>query len=226
MPEATERVLRTQNQPETPETGVTRTLPFDLTQLRYAVAATDYGSFRRAAEALVLKQSTLSRRILLMEQRLGTALFERNRAGVRPTPAGMDFLRGARCLLHQAEQMAETAKAAGRGEAGRLTIGFYTSLSAGSLRGVLIDYRQLFPQVEIRIIQESRERLLAGIANRTIDVAIMPGDPRRRDDTAMRLWSESILVALPETHRLAYKYRETAECLYPITNVTSICGLV
>jgi DNA-binding transcriptional LysR family regulator len=183
--------------------GVARAVPFDLVQLRYAVAAAEYGSFRRAAEALNLKQSTLSRRILLMEQRLGAALFERTRSGVRPTLAGAEFLRSARHLIQQAESMAEMVKAAGRGEAGLLTIGCYTSLSAGNLRATLIDHRLRFPAVNIRIVQDSRDRLLTGIANGTIDAAIITGERYIQDGTAMGLWSERILVALPETHLLA-----------------------
>jgi hypothetical protein len=38
-----------------------RTPAVDLQHLRYAVAAADHGSFRRAADALLLRQSTLSR---------------------------------------------------------------------------------------------------------------------------------------------------------------------
>jgi len=61
-------------------------LAFDLRQLRYALAAAEYRSFRRAADALHVKESTLSRRIRQMEERLGVALFERSRAAVRIPP--------------------------------------------------------------------------------------------------------------------------------------------
>ena len=138
-----------------------------------------------------------------MEQRLGTLLFERTRSGVRPTPAGAVFLRSARHLIGQAESMAEMAKAAGRGEAGGLTIGCYSSLSAGNLRATLVDYRLRSPAVEIRVVQDSRDRLLTGITNGTIDAAIITGERYMENGTAMSLWSERILVALPEAHPLA-----------------------
>src|SRR5690349_24339937 len=59
----------------------------ELKHIRYAVAAADHRSFRRAAEALNLKQSNLSRGILQMECRLGVKLFERSKSGVCPTDA-------------------------------------------------------------------------------------------------------------------------------------------
>ena len=39
------------------------TLPVELKHLRYADAASQHGSFRKAADALGVKQSNLSRRI-------------------------------------------------------------------------------------------------------------------------------------------------------------------
>ena len=43
------------------------------------------GSFRRAAEALLLRQSTLSRCVRQLEESIGMAVFERSSGGVRPT---------------------------------------------------------------------------------------------------------------------------------------------
>jgi hypothetical protein len=53
----------------------------DLQHLRYAVAAADHGSFRRAAETLLLQQSTLSRCIRQLEHSIGLAIFEHRAAG-------------------------------------------------------------------------------------------------------------------------------------------------
>jgi DNA-binding transcriptional LysR family regulator len=178
-------------------------VPFDLRQLRYALVAAECGSFRRAADALRLKQSTLSRCILLMEQRLGTVLFERATSGVRLTPAGAEFLHRARHLIEQAESMTVLAKAVGRGEAGQLTLGFYVSLSAGNLRATLLEYKNRFPKIEVHLVQDSREGLRAGIMKGAIDTAIVTGDPNERDGAAMSLWSERVLVALPVDHPLA-----------------------
>jgi hypothetical protein len=44
---------------------------FSLQNLRYALAAADHGSFRRAADALFLRQSTLSRCVRQLEETIG-----------------------------------------------------------------------------------------------------------------------------------------------------------
>lgn len=70
-------------------------LAFDLRYLKYAMLVAEHGSFRRAASVLNLSQSTISRRIQLLERRLGVPLFERNHAGARTTLAGERFMRDA-----------------------------------------------------------------------------------------------------------------------------------
>src|SRR5258708_38357863 len=57
-----------------------RTFVVDLQHLRYAMAAADHGSFRRAADALLLRQSTLSRCIRQLEDSVGMVVFERGAA--------------------------------------------------------------------------------------------------------------------------------------------------
>jgi hypothetical protein len=60
-------------------------LALDLRHLRYAMVVAELGSVRRAADALNLSQSTISRRIQSLECRLGVSLFERSRSGARLT---------------------------------------------------------------------------------------------------------------------------------------------
>src|SRR3984893_1978590 len=136
--------------------GPIRTSAVDLVHLRYSVAAEDRGSFRRAAEALLLRQSTLSRCVRQLEERIEMIVFERSSGGVRATQAGRDFLRMARSILEQMDTLVASAHSAGRGEAGRLAIGFYTSLSAGNLRATLVDYAQRFPQIDLGMVESSR----------------------------------------------------------------------
>lgn len=180
-------------------------MPVELRQLRYAIAAADHRSFRRAAEALNLKQSTLSRRIRQLEERLNLVLFERSHAGVHLTAGGSEFLRAARHIIEEIDAMAASAIALGSGKAGGLSIGFYTSLSAGNLRATLIDFGKRFPDVGVRFVDNSRAQLLAAVKSRSIDIAIVTGELGDRSDgnVMMPLWNERIIVALSGNHSLA-----------------------
>ena len=180
-----------------------RSSAFTLQHLRYAISAEDHGSFRQAAEALLLRQSKLSRCIRQLEESIGMVVFERSSGGVRATHAGQKFLRAARSILEQMDALVAIANRTGRGEAGQLAIGFYTSLSNGNLRATLMDYARRFPQIGISMIESSRLRLATALRNGGLDIAIVTGESPLLDCKAAPLWSERILLALPEGHRLA-----------------------
>ncbi|HWL74661.1 MAG TPA: LysR family substrate-binding domain-containing protein [Burkholderiaceae bacterium] len=103
------------------------------------------------------------------------------------------------------DALVTSAKSNGRGEAGRLSVGFYTSLSAGNLRATLVDFRQRCPQVALGMVERSRMRLVTALRNGAIDVVIATDGGHVFDSNALPLWSERVLVALPEGHQLAGK---------------------
>lgn len=175
----------------------------DLRQLRYAVLAADYGSIRQAAEALLMKQSTISRSIRQLEDTLGVAVFARTSGGVHATGAGRQFLRMARSVLEQMDMIVSVAQANGRGGSGRLTVGFCTSLTTGNLRATLLEFRKRFPHVQLGTIERSRARLVTALRNGAIDIHIVTGDASSFYSKVMPLWSERILAVLPEDHALA-----------------------
>jgi DNA-binding transcriptional LysR family regulator len=175
----------------------------DFQHLYYAVAAADHGSFRSAAETLMVQQTTFSRCVRQLEHTIGTPVFERYSGGVRATQFGQSFLRLARSILEQVESIMTSAQMTQRGQLGRLSIGFYTSLSAGNLRSALVEYTQQFPQIEIEMIERSRNRLTTALRNGAIDAAIVTGERALLGSCSMPLWSERILAILPENHKLA-----------------------
>lgn len=178
-------------------------MPFDIRQLRYAVAASDHRSFHRAAHALGIEQSNLSRHIRKLEHATGATLFVRSRAGVTMTAAGESFLRDARRVIQQAERMTVRARAAGKGRAGGLMFGHHSPISAGNLRAVLFAWRDANPDVVVDGIEDGREALVAGLDSGVVDLAIMTGETAYPGTRRASFWSERVLVAMPKTHELA-----------------------
>jgi DNA-binding transcriptional LysR family regulator len=174
-----------------------------IQSLHYTVSVADHGSIRSAAETLMIQQSTLSRCIRQLEHTVGASIFERYSGGVRTTEFGQSLLRVARSVLEQVDGIVTSGQMTKRGEFGRLAIGFYTSLSSGNLRATLIEYTQQFPEITLEMIEHSRGRLAAALRNRAIDMAIVTGERSLLGSNSMPLWSERILVVVPEDHRLA-----------------------
>lgn len=78
-------------------------MDLDLRLVRAFVAVADAAHFGRAAQALSLDQSAVSRRVQRLERDLGVALLTRSSRSVRLTDAGRTFLPDARTLLRSAE---------------------------------------------------------------------------------------------------------------------------
>ncbi|WP_456718243.1 LysR family transcriptional regulator [Bradyrhizobium sp. USDA 4350] len=103
--------------------------------LRWAIVASQHRSLRQAAETLRVKQSTLSRRLRNLEQKLGGAIFERTKGGTRPTIEGQEFLNDDQRIVDDTEAMTGHLRSRWRGESGRLSIGVHASFSAGNQIG-------------------------------------------------------------------------------------------
>jgi DNA-binding transcriptional LysR family regulator len=178
-------------------------MSFDLRNLRYVIAAAEHGSFFRAALALEIEQSTMSRNIVRHEKRLGVKLFRRLHGCVLPTAAGAEFIRSARQLLAKADQLTEVMRSAGEGKTGRLTVGYSSPVPAGHLRATLLAWRDQSPDVELDRIEAQREALVAGLDAGVIDVAIMGGEMSYIRMQHAVFWNETVCVGLPASHPLA-----------------------
>jgi DNA-binding transcriptional LysR family regulator len=176
---------------------------FDMRQLRFAITAADHGSFYRAARALDVEQSTLSRAILKLERSIGMPIFERSRAGVTMTLAGTAFIRGAKLMVATADKMVAMMRAAGQGRAGGLMLGHNSSVTAGNLRAALKSWCEEHPDVEVECVEAGRSILFAGLDTGEIDMAILMGAANHDGFRCETLWSERMLVALPASHPLA-----------------------
>ena len=177
-------------------------LRIEVAHLRNAATAADYGSFRKAAEVLGIRQSTLSRSIRQLEHAASVSIFNRSTGGVVLTASGRRIVRTARVVLEQIDSLS-LAGANADERVARLSVGFCTSLSVGGLRSAIVDFRRKFPTVLVKTLERSRSRLAIALRNGTLDVIISTGTLPSIQCKSQPLWSERILVALPEDHDLA-----------------------
>lgn len=182
-------------------------MSIELRQLRYAVATADAQSFSRAAAALHVKQSTLSRRVLALEHRLGVKLFERTTRGAEPTESGRVFIEQARRIVTDVDNLRTTARNVSYGLHGRIAVGYCSPLMAGNLKRAITDYLTRYPDVQFDGVEAGPEKLLHGLESRTIDVAVAPIGLDELGLKSRPLWSERLFAVLPEDSPLLSKDR-------------------
>ncbi|WP_394707374.1 LysR substrate-binding domain-containing protein [uncultured Celeribacter sp.] len=175
----------------------------ELRHLRYFVAATEHGSFRKAAIALGIKQSTVSRRIRDLEDRLGASLFQRRATGVTLTQAGGQFWRRPRMALQNVSEGACDVAALGRSEKGRVRIGIFSSLASGFLRDLLDAFDRAHSGVSIELVNGNPAEHIASVRQLQLDVAFITGTSAWAGCDTAHLWTERVFLALPSGHSLA-----------------------
>ncbi|MEI9915413.1 MAG: LysR family transcriptional regulator [Methylovirgula sp.] len=120
-------------------------MALELEDMRSLIVMARHRSLRQAAIEMNVRQSTLSRRLHAMDGDLGVHLFERSTAGTRLTAVGHEFLAKARQIVEEADTAFAKLRTRALGKSGQLTIGVYTSFSAGNLRATLLEHRERFP---------------------------------------------------------------------------------
>lgn len=174
----------------------------DIRYLHYAEAVARLGSFRRAAHELGVDQSTVSRRLRAVEDRVGILLFERTRIGTRLTKPGAQFLADASQAVSQLQRAVERLD---KKRSNLVRIGVVNSLASGVLRSTLRHFIHTHPKAELTIRVGSVEEHFSQLAKGEIDLAFLPHRTQVEGLSMLPLWREHAVVALPTHHPLVSK---------------------
>ncbi len=171
---------------------------------RYFVAVAEELHFTQAALRLGISGPTLTQQIQKLESQLGVRLLKRKgNTKVVITQAGQRFLADAREALRHVEGAAVRARQAGRGELGRLELGFVVS-GAGLLRNWIGAFRLSHPAIDITVRRLVPMAQITGILRNELDAGFtrMP----RRFPSGVRgfeIYRRGMALALPIDHPLA-----------------------
>ncbi|WP_255609271.1 LysR family transcriptional regulator [Methylosinus sp. Sm6] len=180
-------------------------MPFELRHLRYVVAAADYGSFRKAAMALGVQESAVSRRIRDLEDRMGATLFVRHHSGACLTYAGHQFVVRARKAIDQLSCATRDVALIGRGEEGLVRIGIISSLASGFLAQLVQTYETKHGSVRLEFVEGGHDDHVPAIRQHRLDVAFLTRPSKADDCDVAHLWNERVFVAMSEGDELAAK---------------------
>lgn len=171
----------------------------DLNDLFYFAMVVEHGGFSQAGRALAMPKSKLSRRIGLLEERLGVRLIQRSTRRFSVTEIGQDYYRHCKAMLVEAEA-AEEAIALSRAEPrGVLRLACPIALLHARIGGMLADFLALHPQVTLQLDATNRR---VDVVGEGVDVAIRVRPPPLEDSDlvvrvlARRIWCTAASPAL------------------------------
>ncbi|GHI03759.1 LysR family transcriptional regulator [Streptomyces cellostaticus] len=147
----------------------------ELRQLRYFVTVVEEAGFTRAAERLHLAQPGLSAQIRQLERELGQPLLDRTGRTVRPTEVGEAVLPFARAALAAVDGVRQTVEEFTGLLRGRVAVGLVPGTLAHpfDLAGMLADFHDAHPQVEVTLTEDTSDRMLAALRGGELDLAVI-----------------------------------------------------
>ena len=175
----------------------------NLRDLKYLVALADLRHFGKAADACFVSQPTLSTQIRKLEEELGVTLVERAPRKVMLTPVGREMADRARRIVAEVEQMKEAARRNQDPEAGTVRLGMFPTLGPYLLPHVVPRIRARFPKLELLLVEEKSDVLLARLRDGRLDAGLLALPVHDDQLHTEFLFEEPFLLAVPETHALA-----------------------
>lgn len=177
----------------------------ELRHLRYFVAVAEERHFGRAAQRVRIAQPPLSRQIRALEDELGVAVFDRSRRRVELTAAGMTLLEHARRVFEAVDLADRETRRAARGELGRISIGYPSSLAYSGLAELLRAFRTEFPTVEVALRELPPQRQIELLKDGRLDVGFIRAPLEELGLASLLVRREPLVIVLPANHVLAAK---------------------
>ena len=177
----------------------------ELRHLRYFQAVAEELSYSKAARRLRIAQPALSRAVKEIEHELDANLLDRDRSGVRLTPAGRVFLHEIAGLFDRWEESLRRVRRTATGEEGELRLGYIGPPTQPFLGRLIGEYRRRYPLVSIHLEERTPERVWEMLAKGRLSAAITR--PVSTAETSglrtILLRKERLGAVLPPAHPLA-----------------------
>jgi DNA-binding transcriptional LysR family regulator len=186
--------------------------------LLYVNAVARLGSIRKAAESLHIASSALNRRILDLEEEIGTPLFERLARGVRLTTAGELYVRYVRRSLADLEVVSSQIEQLQGLVRGRVKIAATESVAGRLLPDAIARFQQKHPGVYFNVTIEAAGQLPDALLDDAVDLVLTHDLYNRQDVSVLAVTSQPFCAMVAKDHPLAQKNSiRLRDCLdYPV----------
>lgn len=178
-------------------------------KLIHAIAETQ--NLTRAAGRLSISQPALSRQLLDIEDRLGTALFYRSKKRMLLTPEGTRILQTAETVLKELEMAELDISKMVNGESGTLRIGVSCMYCFQWLPGVMAAFHGFYPKVELTI--NTCTDTCAALKNNIFDMVVCAAPIADDGLASVDLFKDELVAIVSPDHPISTKRYLKAEDL-------------
>lgn len=170
----------------------------DLNDLFYFAKVVEHGGFAAAGRVLGMPRSKLSRRVVLLEERLGVRLIQRSTRRFSVTEIGQEYYRHCRAVLVEAEAAQEVVERTRSRPQGLVRLSCPPGLLHVPVGEMLARFMAQNPLVQVQLDSTNRR---VDVVAEGLDVALrVRFPPLEESDLVMRVLADSPqrLVASPD----------------------------
>lgn len=199
--------------------------PFTLNQLRILKAVALEQNFTKAAAKLYLSQSSLSKRITILETNLGLKLIKRHPNHAFLTKRGTIFLKYSERILALCEESCRVLTKPEKTEDTDLKVGLNQALGAHLLSRLLLLGSQKDIKLNLRLMIDSTENLTTQLLSQNLDLVLTSAEIVNflSEEVNMKVdyyISDPIYLILSNFHPFAKRKNINKKELYTLNYIT------
>lgn len=166
----------------------------ELRQFKYVSMVAQCGSFTKAAAKLFISQPALSNYIGKVEEELGVRLFDRSAAPLILTYAGEQYLKRAKAILMQLDDMERELRDITLRQEGRLRLGFPNERIVYMLPIILPPFKAMYPGVEVEVMSGPGIRLMDSLRAGDVDFMFLPQWTKEKGIGQVKVAEEELVL--------------------------------
>jgi DNA-binding transcriptional LysR family regulator len=179
-------------------------------QLKGFIAAAKLKSFSAGARELTMTQPAFSQSISALEASAGVQLFDRTTRRVQLTEAGTQLLAMVERPLGDIEDACIFLRDVASGKRGRLV---FSSVAHGFVTAALARFKKSFPNVAVKMLDDSSSTLIGRVLSREIDFGIGTLVEPHKDLVYRELLRDEFIAVVRADGALAARRRVTWRAL-------------
>lgn len=177
-------------------------MKIDFDGVQAFVLVAELGGFNKAAQALHITQTALTRRIQKLEAYLDVRLLDRTTRRVELTAMGRDFLPQARNIVQDMTSAVERLKDMSQRSRGNFTLACIPSMSSHVLPEVIRRYAARYPGNRIRLLDGSSHEVRDAVLGGQAELGIAVQSEKHGDLSETVLFSDPLTFICRTPHPL------------------------
>ena len=178
-------------------------MKIDTLGMQAFIAIADHGTFQKAADALHITQTALTRRLQNIEALLGVKLVERTTRSVAVTRIGRDFLPQCRRLVSDLATALTEIRETGKALRGDVTMACVPTAGVQYLPHIIRAYSARHPDNRITILDHSSSGVAGAVLRREAEFGINLAQPGHPELVTLPLIKDRFVLICRDDHPLA-----------------------